>query len=507
MTLIDQRILIPASMQAVWPTIADHRLLSKWRIDVASVSVLTTEPSRAGTRRRIARKGGGRDMIEEMVVWYEGIGYEYHFIEGSDYRTFHARLRLQSAADGTIVQWVISYELGSIVKRILGGRRRKKQLEQLTVNSLRQLRRYIESTGARLDDQYRLKNSMQAAPDAQARAQYGAKLIAQESSRQIATIQAEQVTSATGPRIIEPPVRLEDTPSVPQVMPPSFLKEALQTSELKLASGVKPVLAEGPHQDTRPTPAIEDAPSTPASTTDTLPKPPGLISEPPVASDSTQPRLAVMDSQPVASTVDKSAAIPRQLLEMKPLTVEVDDDTNDVAPIKEDLPSSTAKQDTGEVSIWDVFGLRRPSDELSKIITELEQGDTPSSELKAPVIEEVTNTTPVPLEIETMPESSEPASSLSPLSDQPDAASMTADPSDGLSSAPAADEKKPKHTLEDWLAADEPPLPESSTGSMKNIVRIEQKPKIGLRRIQRQREEAVRRRNRQDRDVSNPDEE
>ncbi len=471
MTLVDQRILIPAPMQSVWQIIADHRQLPKWRNDVASVSVLTTEPSRVGTRRRISRKNGKRDLIEEMVVWYEGIGYEYTLIEGSDYRSYRSRIRLQAAADGTIVQWVISYELGGLLRRIIGGRRRKKKLEAMTIDSLRQLRRYVESTGARLDDTYRLKNSIQAAPDVQARAQYGAKLIAQEeSSRQVAAIQADQVSSAEGsPRIVEPPRRIDDTPSVPYATPPSFLKEALQTSELTLPTGVKPVLTE-PTQDTQPVSSAE-------VTDDTTPKPVVKIEEPPIPPDSTQPRPAIIlddadelkDSKQTSELSDSAAR--QQVMEMKPITSDELDDELEVS--NPDLPPLTPKRDTGEVSIWEVFGLRRPSDELSQIITELEQGDTAESSEDVST-EEVTNRTPVPMDIQ--------QTSLPEVSDK--------------SEASAELKTKPKMPLDEWLMADEPPLPESSTESMKNIVRIEQKPKIGLRRLQRQREEAVRRRNR-----------
>ena len=457
MTLIDQRILIPAPMQAVWDTLANHSLLPKWRMDVRAVSVLTTEHNRPGTRRRISTKTGRADIIEEIKIWYEGIGYEYTLIEGGDYRSYVSRLRLQATADGTIVQWTISYDFGGLLKRFLGGRRRRKRLETLAINSLRQLRRYVESTGVKLDSQYRERNSIQSAPDASSRAEYGAKLIAQEEAKQ----DSRQMSAI---HIPEPPVKIDDTPSVQHVVPPSFLAEALQTSEQDLA-GLTPAAPPVSADDTRPSESIDvsalsTSPARQSLTDDSGIAPVKITEEPPAKTDDTPPNPAIAaPKEAVAAMVtDTPAPAPTS----KPASPTENED--------EDFPPPTAMRDTGEISIWEAFGVQRPSDSLSIIIDELRQDDEANKDKTNKQDVETTNPAIVPPTTET--ESNEPAEE------------------------PVAAEKKspaPKKSLDEWLAEDEPPIPESSTGTMKTVVKIERKPKIGLRRLQNQRQQKIRR--------------
>lgn len=581
-------------MPAVWKVLADHLQLPRWRLDVQTVSLLTTEHDRPGTRRRITTKKGRPDVIEEIRIWYEGVGYEYQLVQGSDYREYVSRLRLQGTADGTIVQWTISYHLGSILKRFLQGRRRKKALETHTANSLRKLRQYIESTGVRLDQDYRDKNRIKQAPDANSRAEYGAKLVAQEQARE-----AAKTAGDTGKfQIPEPPVRLEDTPSVPKVMPPSFLAEAMQTSEIKVP---EPEKASG---DTRPGPTLADERQPPTassigkqslSDTDAVP-PVKLDTEPPLQPTDTRPR-------PAATATDKSPQRPAEPLNTAsnyennmpaapaakpaPTAEEPSDDNANV-----DLPPPTAMRDTGEISIWDVFGMKRPTEELSSIIDEMKSNkkdDVASQATQADATEpptasesesDVVATSPKPTPLSKSAEEPEPAeptpestkdaetradiplpepdssedetqpkvirpepdfptgptimdndptqpkesiaelealaSLQTPTSAKHDTAehphqpaSETAqdeqaaatsesnansdeDASVTAASAQQDESQQPRKSLDEWLAEDEPPIPESSTDTMKRVVRIYQKPKIGLRRIQKQRQMNVR---------------
>ena len=570
MTLIDQRILIPAPMPAVWKVIADHSQLTKWRTDVQSVSILTTEHHRPGARRRITAKVGRADIIEEISIWYDGVGYEYFLVQGGDYREFSSRMRLQGTTDGTIVQWTMSYHLGGILKRILRGRARRKRLETQTADSLRKLRQYIERSGIKLDQEYRDKNRIKQAPDASFRAEYGAKLIAQE---QVRSTQPKRPTDS-GIKIPEPPVRIDDTPSVPLSSPPSFLVEALQdTSEMRIPEPTPTV------SDTRPRDIVPDVPVAKQPISDDDAVAAITVAETSTAPSDTRPHPPVEESaapEPSGvspnTTADNAEGAPT-LIPTAPPTA------ND-----EDVPPPTSMRDTGEMSIWDVFGVQRPSEEISTKL--LAPEDNTATEEETPEIstalsddtidkaddvksEPITpiNATPLPpatstpIEDPTEPKPSlvnalippsmeekppepavtaantvmdedatqpkpsiESAETSEPVESEPVEVVETtggggSEPDDPLpvSEEPAvppaskretaehqaveADDQQPieqpakqeKTSLDEWLAADEPPIPESSTGTMKTVVRIERRPKIGLRRLQRQRQMKVRR--------------
>ena len=55
-TLIDQRILIDAPPQIIWEFISDPYKLADWHAGYTSVSVLTTQQTGLGTRRRCANE-------------------------------------------------------------------------------------------------------------------------------------------------------------------------------------------------------------------------------------------------------------------------------------------------------------------------------------------------------------------------------------------------------------------------------------------------------------------
>jgi hypothetical protein len=120
------------------------------------VSVLTTSSTGVGARRRCTLQSG-KDVIEQVSAWVEGLGYEYAVIEGGPYRSLRGRFRLQAGPDGTSVQWTIAYQpkgLFGLIKDRLGGRR---AMAALMSASLRQLRREIDALGMRMDDQDRAR--------------------------------------------------------------------------------------------------------------------------------------------------------------------------------------------------------------------------------------------------------------------------------------------------------------------------------------------------------------
>ncbi|MBN1680844.1 MAG: SRPBCC family protein, partial [Anaerolineae bacterium] len=172
MALIDQRILIDAPTHVIWDTVSDPEKLASWHAGYTGVSVLTTEKTGAGTRRRCSLASGGKDVIEEVTHWVDGLGYEYTLVDGSPYRQFQGRIRLQAGPDGTSVQWVITYRpkgLIGLLRDRAGGQR---ALTAMMADSLRQLRRQIDTLGVRMDADYRERVGMRDRLNAEERAQY-----------------------------------------------------------------------------------------------------------------------------------------------------------------------------------------------------------------------------------------------------------------------------------------------------------------------------------------------
>jgi hypothetical protein len=136
-------------------------------------------------------------------------------------------------------------------------------------------------------------------------------------------------------------------------------------------------------------------------------------------------------------------------------------DTSPPSESTGDLPPPTDKRDTGQISIWDVFGVQRPNDELTDIIEGLK---TEESEA-----------------IATAPE---------------DTPSASTDSTEGLSvqqkEVPDS-QKEQQSALMTWLAANEPPLPASASESIRTLARPPRKPEPGLRKQQAQKNLHLRR--------------
>ncbi|MCI0710841.1 MAG: SRPBCC family protein [Chloroflexi bacterium] len=290
-------------MTTVWEIIADYSQLPRWRVDVKAVSLLSTNAAGVGVRRRITPVKGQRDFIEEFKAWYNGFGYEYSIVDTKKYSYNLFRIRLQATPDGTIVQWTTEFQVRGFIAALFGLRRRRRQLNRQMIGSLRELRRYVVAKGVPIDDNYRTKMGVQQAPDVDHRVEYGAQLFEQVEQRK------QQPETTAEPAIEEPPVRVEDTPSVPRVAPPSFV-----TSNFDVKEEVTPPPKE---EDTRPSAPI-------------------IITE--------EPARTVVTGQ-TGEMIPPSATKE----EKKPAADDI------VEPLVE-------KRDTDSMSIWEVFGIERPQD-------------------------------------------------------------------------------------------------------------------------------------------------
>jgi uncharacterized protein YndB with AHSA1/START domain len=393
--LIDQRILIDAPPQMIWDFVSDPDKLTRWHAGYSGISVLTTQRTGAGTRRRCTPAGGGKDVIEEITAWVEGLGYEYNLVDGGAYRSLQGRLRLQPGPDGTTVQWTITYRpkgLFGLLRDQLSGRR---QLGQMMADSLRHLRRQIDTLGVRMDEAQRAKMSIQGRLDATARAQYQRRY-APPPGLEIAAPDEAPVTDDQPAAV--PPAE----PEVPAAAVPSFvsdLTDGITESEIDPTADTQPRPPEGLREtlaaQQAAQPQEEDLAAEPEITAaDTHPTPLERFEQTPAALPVQPPVLPSAAPEPTAQPEEPEHARvtpPHGIPVVRPILP--GDESSDEAPTKPKpprradvsgppseveaaqhaatLPPQTPIHDTGEISIWEVFGVKRPSEQDTETLEDL----------------------------------------------------------------------------------------------------------------------------------------
>ncbi len=105
MNELDQTILIAAAPDAVWAYVSDLNQNPAWQSDCQSVVFLSKQRSGKGARWRY-RNLSGKEYELEITAWYDGLGYEYRYLDGRA----RGRIRLHEIAEGTTIQWTLNYE-------------------------------------------------------------------------------------------------------------------------------------------------------------------------------------------------------------------------------------------------------------------------------------------------------------------------------------------------------------------------------------------------------------
>lgn len=365
MALIDQRILIDAPPQTIWDFISDPDKLTRWHTGYSGVSVLTTQRTGAGTRRRCTPAGGGKDVIEEITTWVEGLGYEYHLADGGPYRVFEGRLRLQVVPDGTSVQWTISYRpkgLFGLFRDRFKGRRR---LAQMMADSLRQLRREVDLLGVRLDAEQRAKAGIQGRLDANARAQYQRRYAPPPGLE-------TPVEDEAGAPTPSPVPTAPDIPAFPSFV--NELTDEIGEPDYSFKADTKPRPPEGLREVAAAQTTFETE-DTPPPLPERITPPEGMTPvkvqpeaehrrmTPPRGIPAVQPTLADKS----ADEVPTKPKPPRDRGEPTPAPSEIAPATQKRAT----LPPQTPVHDTGEISIWEAFGVKRPSEQDDETLEDL----------------------------------------------------------------------------------------------------------------------------------------
>ncbi len=357
MPLIDQRILIVASAETIWQYLTRPEHLTRWHLGCKQLSILTTRAQGVGVRRRCTDQRG-KSTVEEITAWLQNIGYEYKVVDGP-YHVFRARLRLQPAPEGTIVNWVVEYRRRGIfsgLRELLGGRRRMRRLME---ESLRNLRKLVERSGTRLDPERQARVAMQPAPDAAARAARGAEVMRAQAAH----------TLPSAPIVIgedDPPQPAAHT-LIHQPAEPSFVTKLTAVERPAVTSEVadtKPRKPKGLAEALQARPAaalkrVEEPTWDSAART----VPVSLVAPPSPPAESTQ----ALESAPPK---------PRSLPEIPPTPAEGTPMPARAEPeAAQTKPKPTSIHDTGEMSIWEVFGVPRPSEktrtDLQEIVSSL----------------------------------------------------------------------------------------------------------------------------------------
>ncbi len=390
MPLIDQRILIDTPPQTIWDFISDPDKLTRWHAGYSGVSVLTTQRTGAGTRRRCTPAGGGKDVIEEITAWVDGLGYEYTLIEGGPYRTLQGRLRLQPGPDGTTVQWTITYRPKGLFGLIQDQLKGRHQLAQMMADSLRQLRRQIDTLGVRMDEAQRAKMGIQGRLDANARAQYQRRYAPPPGLETAApgdaipgTAPTESpvvpmaavpsfVADLTGESLEASPSHKADT----QPRPPEGLREAIAAQQAAAKPEGSRAAEPHPAPPERIEPPQEALPAQPPALIPAAPPP--ILPEPAVQPARREPehrRITPPHGIPAVqpSFAGEQPSDERPTKPKPPRETGAPGAPSEIAPAQPPatLPPQTPVHDTGEISIWEVFGVKRPSEQDNETLEDL----------------------------------------------------------------------------------------------------------------------------------------
>lgn len=347
MTTIDHRILIAAPQHVVWNYVSNLANNPNWQVDCKTVSFLTTNHSGAGTRYRHLTERG-REYVVEVTAWYNQLGYEYTFVDGVSYASNKGRLRLQDAPEGTIVQWSFTYELSGMLSGLRNALGTKRAVDNVMVDSLWTLWRHIGQLSANIPPA-ESKALMRDAPDVEARAHYVSRRSDISDSRPMPSV-FDEVPVITS----EPPIEDDDTRPRPvtetpltHVDKPTVSSPEDLVKEPDFLAGIR----DEDSQTTLPPvvpPSIDFVP--PINLDDTSPKPAIRVAD----DVSSQPEMPIPSAKHEIVDQDIPHDIPSVEIEEEPSVHFVGDVATSEPPID--------KNDTATVSVFDLFGVPKPSE-------------------------------------------------------------------------------------------------------------------------------------------------
>lgn len=340
MATIDHRILIPAAPDVVWDVLKDINKNPHWQVDCQEISFLSSKRDGPGLRWRYAN-AQANEFVVEVTAWYDGLGYEYTYVDGAPFRESRGRIRLQEIPEGTVIQWNLNYKIGGVFSAVRDMNVRR-QFEKNMVESLKALYTYIKKSGAVRDIQ-EAKSLMRDALDYEARSQY----VPRHPSRY--SEEKEAQPEPAGITIPEPPLADEDT------RPNPALAETPAEGEGEIAIRqpvrIEPAPAAPLAEETTTDDLQPEAASQPEEEPHARFKPPEVTPESPAVTSDDSAEAIEASAQPEPADAPQ-APQPQSPPELEPVP-----EFDPYGPVID-----TSQMDTKEVSIWQVFGVERPSD-------------------------------------------------------------------------------------------------------------------------------------------------
>ncbi|MBI1277091.1 MAG: hypothetical protein GC179_03090 [Anaerolineaceae bacterium] len=360
MTILDHRILIPKSPEKIWEFLSDLSQNSSWQVDCNSVSILTPNRTGSGMRWRYTTNSG-RSYVAEINAWYDGLGYEYTIVDGVPFSENKGRIRLQEIAEGTVVQWTFTYETSGVLAGVRNAVGLKRQFESSMVDSLKNLWKVLQKVMPE-DRPREVKSLMRDAPDYESRTQYRPRHPSSKPDSEPQSLPASPVST-----IVEPPISADDTrPRAPVRV------EAAPAQE---EAGAQMPPAPSPHFDDPDTGAFEPVVyplpvDKQPEARDFVPRQPEKPDDsdfaplPPAARRATQEVKAV-EPAPLPSPVESAPA------KLEESIVELPSVSPEPTPVASTGSLDTVKMATGEMSVFELFGLPRPSQtqEINRLVT------------------------------------------------------------------------------------------------------------------------------------------
>lgn len=318
MNVIDHAILIPASPAFIWQFLGDLSLNINWQEDCQSITFLTTQHEGKGARWRYSTPKG-KEFVVEISAWYDTLGYEYIVVDGLAVGENKGRIRLQEIAEGTLVQWTFNYEVQGMLSGLRNSIGLKRGLQNTITDSLRNLYKYVQDQTGGIST-HEAKALLREAPDVDARSTYqprhpsAFREDAPEQDYDEVDFPSEKQPinyAIENERIPEPPVAEDDTKPNPVVQDSDGLEMPVDLNANYMPSLVEPPIAV---DDTKPTSPIDEV----------------VISEPGVTQEAEHIRHELPSLQ-----TSETPAIPQK--------------SGDI-------------RDTASVSVFEVFGLQKPSE-------------------------------------------------------------------------------------------------------------------------------------------------
>ena len=426
MHVIDHAIQIPVTPANMWALVSNPENTPKWQADCRSMSFLNSIRRGIGMRWRY-QTTNGKDQIAEITAWYEGLGFEYTIVDGSGFTSNKGRLRLQEVPEGTIVQWTFSYELSGPLSGLRNALSVRRNLDQNIVESLRNLFRVAKELykEANLTES---KALMQDAPNVIERSSYKPRYpsVLEEgkprpssitSSRELPKVPEAPAPDAifqrppsAAPVILEPPIAQDDTQPNPILARNAAV--ALEAPSLQM-----------------PDFSSRQPPTTPEVQADTS----GEMA--PIPSVPTPEHASIERPDPVVPIIAPASTMTETAPTVAPEPVTPPPAAQPPAPAEPPLKTGDSnrldKRDTATISVFELFGLPRPSmtQETASVSPTPPKEQVPTVDTAAQSPLEVPQTIPtIPFEQVGTPETTaqaQKAVTISPSSD-PDPTDHTA---------------------------------------------------------------------------------